>query len=144
VDAEHERIARSLERCGQRYTSGRRRLVELLAAAKRPVTVRDLLARDDDLAASSTYRNLELLERCDIVRSIPSFGDDGVRYELHESLTGHHHHLGCAVCGQLVDLVLPDEIESALELAVAEARRVAGFVAEAHRLELIGTCRTCT
>ena len=38
-------------------------------------------------------------------------GDDHARFELHESLTGHHHHLVCDVCGRVEDFHVPDEFE---------------------------------
>lgn len=143
MDRAHEALAELLRRSRHRYTRGRRQLVDALLEAGRPLTVRELLDGGRSLSVSSTYRNLSILEACGAVRRISSVGDDGVRYELHESLTGHHHHLGCSVCGQLIDFVLPDEVESALSLATQEAQRVAGFIAQSHRLELVGTCRSC-
>lgn len=92
---------------------------------------------------SSVYRNLAILAACRVVRQIPSVSDDGVRVELHEDLTGHHHHLGCSSCGRLVAVILPEEIESALALASAEVASATGFRAEGHRFELFGICSSC-
>ncbi len=143
MDELHEVVEQRLGSAGSRYTRGRRRLVDELCTAGHPLTVRELLHRAETLSTSSVYRNLAILEACRVVRQIPSLSDDGVRVELHEDLTGHHHHLGCSSCGDLVDVVLPEEIESALARATAEVESTTGFRAEGHRLELFGTCHSC-
>jgi len=45
-----------------RYTTGRRRIVSSLRSAGGPVTLRELLQIQSDLAQSSAYRNLSLME----------------------------------------------------------------------------------
>src|SRR5439155_20359577 len=47
-----------LRSAGQRYTNQRRRLIELLADAGRPVSIPDILAGGSGLKQSSVYRNL--------------------------------------------------------------------------------------
>ena len=61
-DELHDAVAVRLRSADQRYTSGRRRLVELLAEAPRPETIPELLGRAPSLAQSSAYRNLVVLE----------------------------------------------------------------------------------
>ena len=143
VDAVHEVVEAQLAEAGHRYTRGRRLLVDVLLEAGCPITVRELLERTGRMSTSTAYRNLGVLEECRIARQIPSVGDDGVRVELHEDLVGHHHHLGCSSCGQVIDFVLPEEIERAVALATTVARQATGFLADGHRLELVGICRTC-
>src|SRR3712207_3394066 len=84
----------------QRYTPGRRALVDALAAADRPLTIPELLQADDRLALSSAYRNLTVLERAGVVRRLVT-SDEHARFELAEDLTEHHHHLICATCGRI-------------------------------------------
>ena len=70
--------------------------------------------------------------------------DDGFgRYELTEDLTGHHHHLFCAVCGRTSDVRLAPGLEDQLDTALDLIAREAGFADVRHRLDLIGTCADC-
>lgn len=138
----HDRVAEQLARARQRYTRGRRRLVDLLAVSGRPLSLPELLALDPDLAQSSAYRNLDLLERTALVRRIAT-ETDHARYELAESLLGHHHHLICTGCGSIEDVRLPLEVEHAVEEALAAAAAAAAFRPERHTLDLHGTCSTC-
>jgi Fe2+ or Zn2+ uptake regulation protein len=125
-----------------RFTPRRRRLVEVLAAATRPVTIAEISAQAPDLAVSSTYRNLVVLEGAGVVHRIVT-GDDFARFELAEDLTGHHHHhLVCTACGSVEDLHASPELEAAVAVAAARARR-RGFDIEGHRLDLLGRCPAC-
>jgi Fe2+ or Zn2+ uptake regulation protein len=137
----HAVAADRLRRDQQRYTPNRRALVERLAGADRPRTIPELLV-DGDLAQSSAYRNLAVLERAGVVHRIVTT-DEFARYELAEDLTGHHHHLICGACGGVEDFVVPTRVERSIERALAEAVAGTGFEAEHHRLDLLGTCRRC-
>lgn len=131
-----------LRRAGQRYTANRRSLVDALVDANGPVTVVDLLVSIDGMAQSSAYRNLAVLEEAGVVHRLVT-DDDTARFELAEHLTGHHHHLICAMCGAVVDIDVPSRIEDdvhALSTTVADDH---GFLVDHHRLDLVGTCRTC-
>ncbi len=139
----HPIVDEQLRRTRQRYTRGRRQLVELLAAAERPVTIPELMDRGAAQSQSSLYRNLAILEQCGAVHRVMST-DDVSRYELAEELSEHHHHLVCSLCGRLEDVVLPAAIERALTQAAEEAKEQRDFVVDSHRLELVGTCPACT
>ncbi len=138
----HDIVDEQLRRTRQRYTRGRRQLVELLLATARPVTIPELLALGASQSQSSLYRNLAILEQCGTVERIAST-DDVARYELTEELAGHHHHLVCSACGRIDDVVLPSAVERALGLAAGEAYDQRGFLVESHKIELVGTCRSC-
>jgi Fe2+ or Zn2+ uptake regulation protein len=69
-------------------------------------------------------------------------GDDHARFELHESLTGHHHHLVCDVCGRVEDFHVPDEFEQQVA-ALVEVAADGGFRVEAHRFDMLGRCADC-
>lgn len=139
----HTSVADRLRDGDQRYTRGRRALVDVLEEATRPLTIQEILARDKALAQSSAYRNLVILERTGVVHRVVST-DEFARYELAEHLTDHHHHhLICSQCGQVADFTVAPEIEEALGRALGQAAEVAGFVAHDHRLDLIGQCRRC-
>jgi len=138
----HDTVAVSLETVLQRYTVGRRRIVETLAAAGRPLTVAELVACTDGLAQSSAYRNLTVLERAGTVRRVQG-SDEFARYELSEDLTGHHHHLICTGCGSVADFEMSARLERVIERAVAEISADTRFDATGHLLDLIGRCAGC-
>jgi Fur family ferric uptake transcriptional regulator len=138
----HSAVTRRLRHDGQRYTSQRRALVEILAAAPAPLTLPQLLERSVGLAQSSAYRNLAVLERAGVTHRIVATGDHAC-WELTEDLTEHHHHLICNACGDVTDFTVPSEIERGLDRALAEVASGAGFSALHHRLDLVGLCSRC-
>lgn len=138
----HDAVADQLRRTRQRYTQGRRQLVDLLMRLGRPVTIGELVHGGARQSPSSLYRNLAVLEQCGVVHRVAAT-DDSARYELTEELAGHHHHVVCEVCGRIDDIVLPAAIERALADAADEARQQRGFAVDSHRLELVGTCEAC-
>ena len=137
-----ELVASRLRGVGQRVTAPRRELVDVLARAKRPLTIPELQQRAPGLATSSAYRNLGVLEDVGVVHRIVTT-DDHARYELAEDLTEHHHHLICSVCGGVEDFTAPPALERALARAVGAVADDAGFTTNTHRLDLIGTCTAC-
>ena len=139
----HSEVKARLVRDDQRYTSGRRRLVDLLAASHRPLTMNDVLDLDGSLAQSSVYRNLAVLESGGVVHRIHS-GDGHAHFELAEDLTDdHHHHLVCRVCGSVFDFETTGGFEKSVTRLLGEVEAQTGFRADAHRFDLIGTCRDC-
>lgn len=138
----HAAVDEQLRRTRQRYTPGRRDLIELLLRADRPLSIAELLVRDAAQSQSSLYRNLAILEQCGVIHRIAST-DETARFELAEELSHHHHHLACTVCGRLQDITLPPTVETALAAAADRARDDHGFVARSHKVELLGTCADC-
>ena len=138
----HETAALRLSGLEQRYTRGRRALVAVLAASEAPLAIPQLLERAPSLAQSSAYRNLTVLERAGIVHRIVT-SDEFARYELAEDLTGHHHHLICSTCGEVRDFTMPPGVESEIDRALGTVAGRNGFVADHHRLDLVGTCAAC-
>lgn len=145
VDREdlHRQVSQRLARHDNRYTGGRRRLVDVLADAGRPVTLPDIAGLSADLAQSSVYRNLDVLERSGVIRRI-AIGADHAHFELAEPLIAHHHHLICIRCGAIEDIHLPDHLEEQVDGALSSAAAEAGFTALHHSLDLHGHCANCT
>ena len=136
------KVAERLASIGQRYTSGRKLLVDALVRAGSPLPLPAILTRHRALKQSSVYRNLAALEQAGVVRRVLT--DEGFgRYELTEDLTGHHHHLVCSNCGAVEDVDFEPGFEETLEDQLAELARRTGFSAVSHRLDLIGLCRRC-
>ena len=140
----HEEVSDRLRSVGQRYTSGRRKLVEALAGSSRPVTTAELVASEAGLPQSTTYRNLAILEQAGVVHTVIG-SDEFSRFELAEKLTRrHHHHLVCVSCGSVEDFEAPGRVERGLAEAIGQLTLGTGFRAQSHRLDLLGTCSSCT
>jgi len=135
-------VAQRLRGAGQRVTAARTALVDVLARAKRPLTIPELQRRSPGLATSSAYRNLGVLEEVGVVHRIVTNGDHA-RYELAEDLTEHHHHLICSVCGSVSDFTVAPKLERDLAVALAQAAHARDFRIQAHRLDLVGVCAGC-
>ena len=138
----HDTASVRLRAAGHRYTSLRRRLVELLSRAGNPISIPEILKSRRGLAQSSVYRNLADLEQAGVVRRVMTEEEFG-RYELTEDLTGHHHHLICSSCGKVEDVTVSDDLEGTLDRSLDRLARRAGFAQVSHRLDLIGLCSDC-
>ena len=135
--------ALQLSSINQRYTKNRRQLVAILLEATKPVTINQILKSDSQLAQSSVYRNLAVLEQAGLVVRIIT-NDDHAHYELAEHILDHHHHIICSPCGEILDFHLSEKIEKALERSLKEIADEFGFSIDRHRLDLLGTCGECT
>jgi Fe2+ or Zn2+ uptake regulation protein len=135
-------VGTQLAGSSQRFTATRRAIVSVLADADGPLSIPEIMEATDDLAQSSVYRNLAVLEQAGVVTRVSGV-DDRVRYELGEHLTGHHHHLVCTSCGAVADVRIPDALEQDLERVLTRLAGSAGFAMEHHRLDLIGRCAAC-
>ena len=139
----HDLAATRLRDADHRYTRSRQALVAVLAAADAPLTIPEIVDRDDDLALSTAYRNLVVFEEVGVVHRIVT-SDEHARYELDESFTDvHHHHLVCSRCGAVRDFTVSDDLEAELDRALRKVAKSNGFDAEHHRLDLIGRCEAC-
>ncbi len=138
----HELVGRRLRESDQMYTKGRRELVELLLSFGRPASMPDLLELRPKLTQSSMYRNMTDLESAGVVQKIVGT-DERTRFELAETLIGHHHHLICSECGAVDDFEVPEQVERALEADLQQALAGTGFRAHGHRLDVIGVCSRC-
>ena len=138
----HETAHGRLLTIGQRYTSGRRALVDVLASAGRPLSIPDILGAGRAVPQSSVYRNLTVLEQAGVVRKVQG-GDDFSRFELAEDLTRHHHHLVCVACGSVDDYTVPPQFERTMAVTLDEVAAETGFRAQFHRLDLVGVCARC-
>ncbi|MFN8034931.1 MAG: Fur family transcriptional regulator [Acidimicrobiia bacterium] len=136
-------VAARLRRENQRFTTKRSVLVDVLADAPGPLTIPEILDVRPELAQSSVYRNLLVLEQAGVVHRILTNGEFA-RYELAEDLTEHHHHLICASCGAVEDVPASAGLEAAVHQVVEEVRRQAGFRTHQHRVDLVGRCRRCS
>jgi len=138
----HRTIRDRLDQSDQRYTAGRRALVDALANADGPITLPELIDLAPTLAQSSAYRNLAVMEEVGVVRRLVHNADHA-RYELAEDLTEHHHHLICEVCGTVRDVTLTRDLERRLDTAFEELATGEGFTVTHHTIDLYGRCADC-
>lgn len=138
----HGLVEQKLRGVSQRYTQGRRQLVDVLAGAGHPVSIEDIAQRAPGMPRSSAYRNLVDLEQAGIVRRVAA-NDEYSRYELAEGITHHHHHLVCTTCGHVTDVTSPHQFEKAMSAYLQGVSAANGFAVNDHRLDVIGTCSAC-
>jgi Fur family ferric uptake transcriptional regulator len=143
INVELHRIVRErLSEREQRFTTGRRQIVDAIVAADGPVTLPELLAQQPALAQSSAYRNLSIMEEAGIVRRLVH-GTEHAHFELAEDLTEHHHHLICESCGLIRDIMLNPRLERSLDSAFDGVARAEGFSPRHHAIDIYGHCAAC-
>jgi Fur family ferric uptake transcriptional regulator len=142
TEALHELVEAHLKRADQRYTSGRRDVIEALASRERPMSISDITSAVPGVPRSSAYRHLSDLQDAGVVRRIAA-SDEFARFELAEDLTHHHHHLLCSSCGRVIDVTPTHEFERTVTKMVEELTAKEGFRASAHALDVIGHCANC-
>ncbi len=123
---------------GYPITDQRRATVSLIMAQERRFTADDLLAtlHGQGLAVgrATVFRTLDLLVRLGYVGKVHDGGRGG--YAVCEP--GHHHHLVCSNCGQVLHI---GGCPVSSYLRDLESRT--GFQVAAHRLEIAGLCPLC-
>jgi Fe2+ or Zn2+ uptake regulation protein len=139
----HAVVAEHLRSVGLRYTPGRRAVVELLAGCGHPVSIGDIERALPSVPRSSAYRHLADLETASVVHRITG-ADEFARYELVETLTGHHHHLMCTGCGNVVDIASSAAFERMAAEHLDRLAEAEGFVPTSHRIDVLGRCAACT
>ncbi|MDA0286093.1 MAG: transcriptional repressor [Actinobacteria bacterium] len=145
----HLEVNRRFAQNNQRYSMKRQAIVTLLEKSNRPLTITEILQRSQNLKSnknvivqSSLYRNLLVLEEVGAVQRVFST-DDLSRYELNEEILGHHHHMLCSVCGDMRDMIIPQQLEEKINSTFAHLAKVSGFKLDKHRIDLVGRCKKC-
>jgi Fur family transcriptional regulator, ferric uptake regulator len=138
----HELVKARLRQVDQRYTPGRKAIIELLLTTAHPVSIGDIAENLPELPRSSAYRHLVDLEGVGLVRRVAS-GDEFARFELAEDLTEHHHHLLCVDCGKVIDVTPTAEFEGDVARTIDQLAASQGFVPHSHRLDVLGVCAGC-
>ncbi len=94
-----------------------------------------IVAKYPNVNISTVYRTLELLERLGLVTET-DLGDGRVRY--HCMGKGHHHHLVCEKCGEIIDME-----ESILSSLWADIQQKYDFKVNMKHLACFGLCPRC-
>lgn len=125
---------------GVRLTAIRRRVLELVWDAGRPVGAYDLLERLGEergrVAPPTVYRALDFLLEQGLVHRIESRNAFVGCTRPEDCRSGHF--LICRLCGATAELDA-----TAIDAALAEAARALGFRIETRTVELGGLCPVC-
>jgi Fur family ferric uptake transcriptional regulator len=126
-------------------TRARRSVLEVLSRSVAPLTVAEIHGRLQPVGTDrvSVYRAVHLMVKEGFLRAA-DVTRAGVRYELTEAFTGHHHHLVCQACGRIEDLegcLLEAPALLRLRQRIQRTRR---FRVTEHELRLSGYCAGCT
>ncbi len=136
-------VERHLGEKDVRYTRGRRQVVRALHRSRGPQAASELhRGLRSSVPLSSLYRSLAVLDTNGVLQKHHDAAGLA-RFELAEWLTGHHHHLVCIDCNQVVDFELDAASETALAVLAESAGRERGYVVVDHGLEIEGTCDKC-
>jgi Fur family transcriptional regulator, ferric uptake regulator len=138
--ADLSQLAERLRRKSRKLTGPRQAVLELLRRHAHPMPIKAIFAAlakgDCDLA--TVYRSMHLLEEVGMVKRF-DFGDGVARFELlSEGDDGHHHHLVCIRCSEVVEI--EDCVMRDMEEQIATRN---GFKAVTHKLEFFGICPAC-
>jgi len=132
-------IISRLSRQGYRLTPQRMMILEAVEGADGHISVEELYtqvcARYPHINVSTVYRTLELLKELGLVTET-ELGDGRVRY--HSMRKGHHHHLVCHKCGQIIDL--DESVLAPLKRALLNEHK---FDADLRHLAIFGRCANC-
>jgi Fur family ferric uptake transcriptional regulator len=132
-------IDQKLSELGYRLTPQRLMVLKSMEDADGHISAEEIYnqvcAYYPQMNISTVYRTLELLKTLNLVTET-DFGDGRVRY--HCIGKGHHHHLVCQKCGEIMDIE-----ESALEPLWTEIQKRYDFKVDMKHLAFFGLCSRC-
>ena len=124
---------------GLKPTRQRLRVLQELAAENSDVTAlelhRRLRADGDRIGLSTVYRTLSALASQGVIDSFSHHPGESC-YRLCGD--GHHHHLVCTSCHQVVEFE-----ECGLDSWLAKVASSTDFEPTEHRVEVLGLCANC-
>jgi Fur family ferric uptake transcriptional regulator len=137
---QHDALRKYMAARGLKATRQREAIIREFFKSAGHVSVEELHHRvqkkQPRVGYATVYRTLRLLLACGLAHE-GKFGNGGKLYEPRQG-QGHHDHLICVQCGQIVEFTA-ETIES-LQKEVAHKK---GFTLLHHKLELYGHCRKC-
>jgi Fur family transcriptional regulator, ferric uptake regulator len=136
---QYTRFARLLQSQGHRLTPARRTILEALLNSGGHVSADELadLVRQDEsgIGRMTVYRTLDLLNELGLIRPVYQ-GTGAAHYVLMHD--GHHHHLVCSMCDQVIEFD-----ECVLEDIAEKLGGRFNFQVRGHLIELYGLCEAC-
>jgi Fur family ferric uptake transcriptional regulator len=132
-------IIRRLSEKGYRLTPQRLMILSAIEGSHDHISAEEIYAqvasRYPNVNISTVYRTLELLKKLNMVYEV-DLGEGRVRYHAEES--GHHHHLVCQNCSEVIDID-----ESTLSSLRDILLRDYNFRAELRHVAIFGLCGKC-
>jgi Fe2+ or Zn2+ uptake regulation protein len=123
-----------------KLTHARRAVLEVLFNEERHLSSSEIIESvaelDSKIGRASIFRALDLFTELNIVRP-SNFEGQVPRYVVMEA-NGHHAHLVCGRCKQVIDLG-----DCRLEGVLEQFSKENQFEVSGHLLELYGLCQTC-
>ena len=133
-------ITGKLSKLGYRLTPQRLMILSAIEKSDHHISAEEIFAQVIDkypyVNISTVYRTLDLLKNLEMVTET-DMGEGRVRY--HSSNKGHHHHLVCQECGQIIDLD-----EAVLSPLKDRLRLDYRFEADLKHLAIFGRCQRCS
>ena len=129
----------ALGQLGYRMTPQRMMIIDAIEHAENHISAEDIfrqvVAKYPNVNVSTVYRALELLEKLGLVTKT----EMGVGHIVYHPLEkGHHHHLICRECGNIINLD-----ESALTPLKDCLQQNYQFTADLRHLGIMGLCAEC-
>ena len=132
-------IIERLSEKGYRLTPQRIMILSAIEGSSGHISAEEIYAQVADkyshLNISTVYRTLELLKQLGMVYEI-DMGEGRIRY--HSERMGHHRHLICQNCGEVIDID-----ESVLSSIKESLLSKYNFSAELRHVAIFGTCERC-
>ncbi|EDL65159.1 peroxide-responsive transcriptional repressor PerR [Bacillus sp. SG-1] len=129
----------TLKETGVRITPQRHAILEYLIHSMAHPTADDIYkaleGKFPNMSVATVYNNLRVFREVGLVKEL-TYGDASSRFDY---VTSDHYHVICDECGKIVDFHYPglDEVEQL-------ASHVTGFKVRNHRMEIYGTCESCS
>lgn len=135
-------VITTLRDAGERITSLRRELLDLLGQSDQPWSVLDiqkqLVKRGFKPNKTTVYRQLAVLVRYQVIHEI-RLHDRTKRYEISKDALHHHHHLVCVRCKKIEDVNFKEDL-TRQEKIILQTKK---FKVLQHSLEFFGVCKNC-
>lgn len=123
---------------GIRMTTQRAAILAEVQSADKHLTAGEIFERVrrkyPTIAYGTVYRTLHLLAELGLIQEFP-FGDQASRFDRR---TDRHDHVHCTLCGELMDVDVPNVI-----LARQVAAEQTGYEITAHQTVFSGICPRC-
>lgn len=135
-----EQLSEYLAGQGLKSTSQRDTILKIFVDAGQHLSAEELYARvkknHPGIGYATVYRTLKLLAEAGMAEE-RRFEDGFTRYEF-KATEGHHDHLICTRCGQIIEFE-----NERIETLQADVARRKGFLVQSHKLEIYGLCNHC-
>jgi Fur family ferric uptake transcriptional regulator len=132
--------ARRLREAGYKLTSARLAVLRSIEDSGGHVTSAELLERvnalDSSIGRASVFRALDLFTRLSILR--PTYIGTSATPTYVLLPDGHHHHVICTGCNQVIEFE-----DCGLDGLAAELEKRLNFHIAGHLLEFYGLCSAC-